>query len=110
MKYFVSDRERINTVYHEFQKGHWDEKTFWKDDSICLSDDLLYTLGIEDLFSRTIPNYCSYGEVEVTPQIWEAIKREAGNVGGSVHACITEADEWVQSTFLQYGVFTIIGV
>ncbi len=29
MKYFVSDNERKNTVYHEFQKGSFDGHTFW---------------------------------------------------------------------------------
>ena len=51
MKYFVNDSERKNTNYHEFQKGKWDEKTNWKSDSICLSDDILYYLGIEKLLS-----------------------------------------------------------
>ena len=110
MKYFVGNNDRINTVYHEFQKGHWDENTFWKDDSIYLSDDLLYTLGIEDLFIRTIPNYCSTDEVEVTPQTWEVVKREAEKEDGNIHESIMEADEWVQNTFLKYDVFTIIGI
>lgn len=33
MKYFVTDRERDGTCYHEFYKGRWDGKTFWKEDS-----------------------------------------------------------------------------
>ena len=41
MKYFVFDHERKNTVYHEFQKGRFDGHTFWKSDSISISDDLL---------------------------------------------------------------------
>nr|WP_288625771.1 hypothetical protein [uncultured Roseburia sp.] len=28
MKYFVTDRERDGTCYHEFYKGRWDGKTF----------------------------------------------------------------------------------
>lgn len=110
MKFFVYNDERKNTVYHEFQKGHFDEKTFWKDDSICLSDDLLYTLGIEDLFICIIPNYCSTGEIEVNPQIWEAVKGEAEKAGGDIQECILEADKWARDTFIKYDVFTIIGV
>jgi hypothetical protein len=29
MKYFVTNKERQGTCYHEFYKGKWDEKTFW---------------------------------------------------------------------------------
>jgi hypothetical protein len=33
MKYFVRNSEKVGTCYHEFYKGHWDEETFWKEDS-----------------------------------------------------------------------------
>ena len=110
MKFFVCSNNRINTVYHEFQKGCFDGKTFWKDDSICLSDDQLFTLGVEKLFYRTIPDYSDTDEVEVTPKAWEAVKTKAQSLGGDIRECIAEADEWAQSAFSEYGVFTIIGV
>ncbi len=110
MKYFVYDYERKNTVYHEFQKGKWDGKTFWKEDSICLSDDMLFTLGIEDLFTAVIPGYNSCSESEVDKVLWNIIKQDALKIGGQVLECISEADEWVESNFLEYDVFTIIGV
>ncbi len=31
MKYFVRDCDRTSTVYHEFQKGHFDGVRFWKE-------------------------------------------------------------------------------
>lgn len=110
MKYFAADSERKNTVYHEFQKGHFDGKTFWKADSINLSDDLLFTLHIEDLFRRVIPDYSDTGESEIMPALWANILREAEAVGGAVFDCIAEADAWAKETFREYDVFTVIGI
>lgn len=110
MKYFVFDQERKNTAYHEFQKGKFDGHTFWKTDSISLSDDILVTLGIESLFANVIPNYNSYSEFEVDKELWNNIKRRGQEIGGEVFVCILEADEWVKNTYLEYDLFTIIGV
>ncbi len=110
MKYFVNDNERKNTVYHEFQKGCFDGQTFWKSDSISLSDDLLCTLGIRELFISLIPDYNDYSEFEIDKELWNRIMQKAQQIGGEVLACILEADQWVTNTFLEYEVFTIIGV
>ena len=51
MKYFVKNSERESTCYHEFYKGKWDEKTFWKEDSLLLHDDgpgTGFSIGDED--------------------------------------------------------------
>ena len=45
MKYFVYNNQRDGTCYHEFYKGKWDGKTFWKDDSICIDDNDFYALN-----------------------------------------------------------------
>lgn len=37
MKYFCSVNNRAGTCYHEFYRGKWDDKTFWKSDSIVKS-------------------------------------------------------------------------
>lgn len=110
LKYFVFDQERKNTVYHEFQKGKFDGHTFWKSDSISLSDDILVMLGIEGLFATVIPNYNSYSEFEISKELWDNIKQNAQEIGKDVLACILEADEWVQNTYLEYDFFAIIGV
>ena len=39
MKYFIFNNQRDGGSYHEFYKGKWDKKTFWKADSILLHDD-----------------------------------------------------------------------
>ncbi len=108
MKYFVHDSERKNTVYHEFQKGKFDGHTFWKNDSISLSDDIFFTLGIGNLFADVIPNYNPYEEFEIDNELWNSIMLKAQEIGGEVLTCILEADEWAKNTFLEYGVFTIL--
>ena len=109
-KYFVFNQERKNTVYHEFQKGKWDGHTFWKYDSICLSDDLLVEFRIDELFADVIKDYNTYSEFEIDEKIWSEIKLRAEQIGGEILECILEADEWVVNTFLEYDVFTLIGV
>ena len=110
MNYFVYDNERKNTVYHEFQKGSFDGHTFWKSDSISLSDDFLIKLGIRDLFISVIPNYNDYSEFEINKDLWNCIMWKAKQIGGEVLMCILEANEWVTNVYLEHDVFTIIGV
>ena len=110
MKYFMHDSKRKNTVYHEFQKGRFDGETFWKSDSISLSDDLLCTLGIRELFIDVIPGYNDYSEFEIDKELWNRIMQKAQQIGGEVLACLSEADQWAANTFLDHAVFTIIGV
>jgi hypothetical protein len=40
MEYFITEDYRTNTAYHEFRKGKFDGVTFWKSDSILLSDEI----------------------------------------------------------------------
>ena len=110
MKYFVRNQERKNTVYHEFQKGRFDEETFWKEDSLCLHDDYLHTLGLFQIFQNTIPDYSDTGESEIDEKLWNAVMQEAKRSGGEALECLLEADAWVCDTLQEYGVFTIIGV
>ena len=41
---------------------------------------------------------------------WNRIMNKAEKIGGQVYECISEADIWVQQTFQEYDVFTIIGI
>lgn len=110
MNYFVRENERKNTVYHEFQKGHFDEMTFGKEDSIYLHDDIHFTLELTGLFRKVISNYSDTDEVEVTKNQWKKIMSEAALVGGKTEECLKEANEWVEKTFAEYDVFTMIGL
>ena len=74
MKYFVFDKDRENTNYHEFYKGKWDEKTFWKSDSISLDDNILYEHpGFVDAIIGIVPYYDPFGETEISLEQWRAI-------------------------------------
>ena len=67
MKYFVTDRERDGTCYHEFYKGRWDGKTFWKEDSISLHDNIMFQAK-EFIAALVVcvPKYDPFGETEIT--------------------------------------------
>lgn len=41
-------------------------------------------------------------------ELWNNIMLKAQEIGGEVLTCISEADEWAKSTFLEYDVFTIL--
>lgn len=110
MKYFVGVNDLKGTVYHEFQKGTFNGKTFWKDDSIYIHDDLLCTLGLSDIFASVIPQYSYTGVTEVNQEQWKKIMHKALLIGGKTKECIIEADEWVKVTFEEYDVFTILGI
>ena len=74
MKCFVFDKDRKHSNYYEFYKGKWDEKTFWKEDSISLDDNILYEhLGFEDAIIEIIPDYDPFGETEISSEQWRAI-------------------------------------
>ena len=49
MKYFITERERDGTWYHEWAKGKHNGETFWSDDSILLAvqtmRDVIYTVS-----------------------------------------------------------------
>lgn len=111
MKYFILANERRSTCYHEWQKGRFDGVTFWKSNSLLLSDDIICELFLEErLFKNVFDNYESYGETEVSKAQWEAVLKMAAEIGGEIGECIAEADVWVQETFEEYDVFTMIGL
>lgn len=85
LKYFVRNIERDGTCYHEFYKGKWDEKTFWKDDSLFLHDDVMFkNQGFVDAVIDVIPTYDPFGETEITHEIWKKsgrlLKRKMKNL------------------------------
>lgn len=111
MKYFVFDEEREGTCYHEFYKGKWDGKTFWKSDSISLDDDILYEHpGFVDAIMEIIPNYNPLGETEISSEQWKAIGNAVKQKHHDSIELYQEADEWLKRVFEEYGCFTILGI
>lgn len=89
MNYFVTNDERIGTCYHEFFKGKWDGETFWKEDSLCLDDDLLCECrAFGNAILSVIPSYSPFGITEISPEQWEAINRLRRMETTSVWKCI----------------------
>ena len=110
MKYFCFESNRVGTCYHEFYKGKWDKKTFWKSDSILLHDDTLIELEIYKAFAAVIPDYDTYGETQVNQSQWQAILDYASQLDTEAKIALAEATIWVNEVFENEEVFTILGV
>ncbi|MDE6501155.1 MAG: ribosomal protein S18-alanine N-acetyltransferase [Ruminococcus sp.] len=110
MKYFIYENQRNSTCYHEWYKGHFDGISFWKSDSLLISEDMHFMLGLEEIFSMIIPDYDPVGETEVSENQWIMIMKKASETGGQIYECLKEADSWVTETFKEHNVFTMIGM
>lgn len=109
-KYFVRPKDRSGSCYFEFYKGKWDEKTFWKEDSICIDDDDLFECDFIDILIKHVPNYDPFGETEITKNQWEQIKEDCILGGGKSAAIVKEADKWVEDNYSKHSIFTILGL
>lgn len=112
MKYFVRNSEKVGTCYHEFYKGHWDEETFWKEDSLLLHDDVLYeNKGFVAAIIKVIPTYDLYGETEISIDEWRRIGQVISKEDSSSYKLYYEASEWLSNeVFTEYDCFTILGI
>ena len=111
MKYFINPDERIGTVYHEFCKGKWDGKTFWKSDSILLSDDIMYqAIGFVDTIVKIIPNYDCFGETEIFVDKWNRIGEIIISKDKVSQEIYNELNEWLIDVFKEHNCFTILGI
>lgn len=109
-KYFVNVKEIKNWLSYEFYKGKWDEKTFWKEDSIYISDVDLDDCKFFDILIKHVPYLNTFDETEISRQQWEMIKTEALAEGGKDAELIMETEEWMNDTFSKHEVFTILGI
>lgn len=111
MKYFVTNESRQGTCYHEFYRGRWDEKTFWKDDSICLHDDVLWECtGFEEAIRTVIPSYDPFGETEITHPQWKEIGQLIAGKDDMSKEIYAEANKWAESVYKAHDCFTILGI
>jgi hypothetical protein len=109
MKYFITNAEKEHTAYHEFLRGKWDGETFWKSDSILVSDEIYCELCLCDLF-RIIPEYDPCDLTEINRQQWDMLKEKAATLSTEVQTLVSEAEPWVEKNFETEEVFTIVGV
>ncbi len=111
MKYFVTNSERKSTNHHEFYKGKWDSRTFGKEDSIFLDDNILYAnKSFENALCTAIPWFDPFGETEITEKQWSEIGKAIPKSDPDSVQMFHEADEWLKDVFLKYGCFTILGL
>lgn len=115
MKYFLTKqeiRDDYSSDLYEFQTGIWDEEAmvFRKEDSIYLSDSIMYRLEFDLLLLCSIPEYNPFGETSVSKEQWSQIIDMAEKAGGELLELVREADLWAKNVFAEFGVFTIIGL
>ena len=111
MNSFVFDSERKGSCYHEFYKGQWDNKTFWKEDSISLHDDILFECpDFVDSILDIIPNYDYFGETEISYVQWKQIGEVVKTKNVMAQEIYSEADSWLIKVFEKYPCFTILGI
>lgn len=111
MNYFVRNDERDGSCYHEFYKGKWDGKTFWKEDSLSLHDDFMFECkGFVEAIIEVIPQYNTYGNTEVSIEAWQKIGELILEKDEQAQAIYKEADIWLKTVLEEYNCFTILGL
>lgn len=112
MGYFITESERKefhSTCFFEFQKGRYEDKC-WKEDSLCLSDDLFDELNLYILFSQALDNFDRYGITVVDKLDWNRLQTYAEELDLRWRKLIIELTPWVEECFREYEVFTILGI
>ncbi len=113
MKYFVFVDNVNNSWHYEWQKGKWDEKSFWKKDSIYLDDNVMWQNdGFEESLIKACPKFDPFGETEITEEIWNEIGKLVYKRDDISIEIYEEANKWLkdEEVFKKYGCFTILGI
>ena len=111
MEYFIHVSERKGTIYYEFYKGKWDGKTFWKSDSILLSDDILNDAnGFVDAIIEVIPTYDCFGETRISIDDWYKIGEIIIDKDAVSREIYNELNEWLVDVFKNHKCFAILGI
>lgn len=110
LNYFCTVNDRVGSCYHEFYKGKWDNKTFWKSDSILLHDDALNELELYRAFAAVIPDYDPYGITQVNQSQWESIVDYASQLNTQAKIALSEISVWADQALDNEGMFTILGI
>lgn len=111
MKYFCRNPERRGTCYHEFIGGAWDGKTFWREDSVCLHDEIFNEYPeFFDAWTAGFPEFEAFGINRLTPEHWKRIRSAAEEKSGAAREITDEIDEWIEEAFALHGFVTILGI
>jgi hypothetical protein len=107
--WFIRPQYRKGSCCYELYKGKWNKRTYWKDDSICINDDM-YDSEFDKIIIKFVPTYGPFGETKITKEQREQIKTEAKSVGGKSAEIVNEAEMWMLDNFSKYHIFTILGI
>lgn len=107
--YFILEKERFGTAYHEFQTGN-KKGVYWDKTSILLSEDIMEDSHINVLFERIIPNYDYYGNSVVNRETWNLLKEESKNESEKIQEIIQEMVPWAERSIETFNCFTIKGI
>ncbi len=111
MKYFVTNKNRKGTAYLEFYKGHWDGKTFNKDDSLFLNENILSDNNeFNSAILSVVPEYDPYGITEISATQWKEIGDVFTNKSIESRKIYMELNSWLLNVFQTADCFTIIGL
>ena len=112
MHYLITAEQRKAThssLFFEFQIGTFCNR-HWLPDSVYLHADLFDSLGMYDLFRKSIPEFDYYYVTQVSPHQYAVLKRNADAYGAEVSALFAELDGWVTQCFRSEACFTICGI
>lgn len=111
MNYFIYEYQRKGTCYLEFYKGKWDNKTFWKKDSILIDSDIfLDCKDFVDSILKIIPTFDPFGVTEISYDAWKKIGKIILRKSTQSQEIYYEADELLKNAFAEHGFITILGV
>lgn len=60
--------------------------------------------------SKYVTGFSPFGINEVTKSQWEQVNNECIAQGGVCEELVNEISQWVEETFCEYDVFTILGI
>jgi hypothetical protein len=109
MEYCCTNNQRTGSWYFELQKGKFTDK-YWLANSIWLSDDILDSMNLYQVFAEVVPEFDYYGITEIDKEQWEQVKLVADRSGGVGKDIITEIDSWASSVLPAESVITVLGI
>lgn len=108
-RYFITEKQRNGTFYHEFQTGDR-KKVFWDKTSLLLSDAVMDESRFGAFLDKNIPDYDYYGSTKINKEAWIKLVKESENESETIRDIMTELTPWAKRSIAMYGCFTIIGI
>ncbi len=113
MKYFVTENNTDETIFHVLYKGKLNNhnKRSCQDDSILIHDDILWQhKGFYNALYEAVPGFDVYDDIEVPADCWNEVRKHIPQEDKESIELYEEADEWVQEALKEYGYFVFGGI